>query len=1280
MICPIRQFFAVVGLFAVALSVQAQLAVNDPFIDTDRIGGMNGSSTSSTAPLIGTATATNTQWVSNRSNQLVASSTGMRWSPNVTSNTMITGYFPAVSLLDSNYVRLTLTFTTGAFGSGAGGELAVALVDGSPAGYRTTDGVGSTDTTYVGDTGYRVNFSNCGTSSIIPAPLPATSLYRRVAFATSNNLLGTSNDWGNNAGAIGAANSLATATATAGSAFAANTTYTLTITLDRLSAADVAITTSLTGGNLAGLTITGHDTTGSAWNRFDQLSLRLATGSTGWTNLNVTGLQINLVKPVPAIATQPVSQGAIVGDDLRFTVVATGQAPLSYQWRKDTVEITDAILDTLALKNVQLADAGSYDVVVTNGLGHTTSSAAVLTVESTPSLPVFTKQPVPQTAIFDAAVSFSVAVTGTPPITYQWRLNGFEITGATADTYRIAHVGGALAGNYDCVVTGRGGVVPSDAALLTVILQPTITTQPDGATVKLGDSHTFTVVATGEGTLTYQWFKDTVAIPGATGSSLERTNIQASDDASYDVAVTGTGGTTLSDEAKLTVTLAPTITTQPVSESVAEGYGVRFSVSVVGAAPLSYQWARNGEPIDDAIASSFSIATAALSDTGSYTVTVTNNNGFAVSTAAVLVVLPPGADLYVAPTGVAGASGTISEPTTLVDAISRITSGGTIWMRGGTYAFAVQVSVARGNNGAGATLPKKLFAFPGEHPVLDFSSQPYGSTSSVSNPRGLSLGGDYWHVQGLEVYRAADNGIFVGGSRNIVERCLIHGNRDSGLQIARISSSDTPAQWPKDNLVLNCEAYDNNDEAPNAGENADGFACKLTAGEGNVFRGCVAHHNIDDGWDLYTKTETGPIGPVTLDQCIAYGNGTLTNGIANAAGDKNGFKLGGEKIAVAHQVTRCIAFNNGKNGFTWNSNPGAIQLTNCTAWDNVAGNYKFDNESTAAFDNDLSYWTQTASDQSDRYGGNSGAPTGASNCFWLAGSSSRGPSINDAGLVASSSDFVTLTPPGYPWPRDTAGQLVLGDFAKLVAGSDLVNAGVVLPASIILPYDPLAYFVGLPDIGAREFIPAGTAPQITTQPGAQAGSLGGTITLTVTASGTPTLRYQWRKGGAALSDATTDTLTIVNAQPDAAGSYDVVVTNDYGSQPSDSVSVTVTQNYAAWVVASGLTGDAAAVLADPDGDGIPNLVEFALGLAATQAGASGLPALTAEGGALVFRFTRPKYLTGITYTVQTSPDLVDWTSTLTPTVESTTALTETLTAALPTTGTRFFARLQVTLP
>ena len=128
--------------------------------------------------------------------------------------------------------------------------------------------------------------------------------------------------------------------------------------------------------------------------------------------------------------------------------------------------------------------------------------------------------------------------------------------------------------------------------------------------------------------------------------------------------------------------------------------------------------------------------------------------------------------------------------------------------------------------------------------MIDFSPQPRGTSS-----RGFAMPNSYWHVKGLVIHSAGDNGIYVTGSNNTVEDCVLFDNEDTGLQISGGGSY---------NLVLNCDSYANYDSATH-GENADGFAPKLNIGPGNVFRGCRAWWNSDDGWDLWMGTS-----PVTI--------------------------------------------------------------------------------------------------------------------------------------------------------------------------------------------------------------------------------------------------------------------------------------------------------------------------------------------------------------------------------------------------------------------------------
>ncbi|MEV7801760.1 cellulose-binding domain-containing protein [Microbispora sp. NPDC088329] len=360
---------------------------------------------------------------------------------------------------------------------------------------------------------------------------------------------------------------------------------------------------------------------------------------------------------------------------------------------------------------------------------------------------------------------------------------------------------------------------------------------------------------------------------------------------------------------------------------------------------------------------------------------------------------PSSGAVYVSPNGRDGAAGTQSDPTTLTSAITRVAPGGTIYLRGGRYAFTQTITIAPGNNGT-SNARKTLSAYPGETPVLNFSAQ-----SESSSNRGLAVNGSYWHVYGIVVERAGDNGIYVGGSNNIIERTVTRFNRDTGLQLGRIASDTPRDQWPSNNLILSAESHDN---ADSDGEDADGFAAKLTTGTGNVFRYDVSHNNIDDGWDLYTKTDTGAIGPVTIEDSLSYNNGTLTDGSQAGDGDRNGYKLGGDKISVNHIVRRSIAYRNGHHGFTYNSNPGTMSISNNVGIDNAERNFSFDT-GTSVFRNNTS--CRSGSGSNDKTVGNADS----SNQFWSGSNGSRCSSYTGAmGWSFASDGHLVVTFGGRP--------------------------------------------------------------------------------------------------------------------------------------------------------------------------------------------------------------------------------------------------------------------------
>jgi hypothetical protein len=277
---------------------------------------------------------------------------------------------------------------------------------------------------------------------------------------------------------------------------------------------------------------------------------------------------------------------------------------------------------------------------------------------------------------------------------------------------------------------------------------------------------------------------------------------------------------------------------------------------------------------------------------------------------------------WIGPGGLDTNPGTEAQPfQTLSRAHEVATAGTTIWVAAGNYSFTATVTLSKSGT---AAAPIRILAGPGSRPVLDFSRQTRGD----SGLRGLQFTGDYWQVKGIEIAKAADNCIAISGSHNLIENVVVHECGDTGIQITVESTRASDDTRGADNTVLNCDSYGNLDTTTN-GENADGFAAKLRIGAGNVFRGCRAWNNADDGWDFFASNDV-----VVVDGCWAFENGRTLSGGGTTNGDGNGFKLGGTPTpgdpamgGAVHLVTNSFAFENVNCGFTRNANPSVPSIT-----------------------------------------------------------------------------------------------------------------------------------------------------------------------------------------------------------------------------------------------------------------------------------------------------------------------------------------------------------------
>ena len=374
------------------------------------------------------------------------------------------------------------------------------------------------------------------------------------------------------------------------------------------------------------------------------------------------------------------------------------------------------------------------------------------------------------------------------------------------------------------------------------------------------------------------------------------------------------------------------------------------------------------------------------------------------------------AQIYVAPDGDDTNAGTIDKPLkTPQKAITKMTSGGTILIRGGIYNLTTQV---KSNTAGTAANYCKFWAYPGETPIFDFTGL---------NDRGVYISKDYWHVRGIEVRFAGSNGICISSCGfNIIEGCVTH---DNGLEGTKLTGS------AHDNLVINCDSYRNYD-AKNHGEDADGFAAKSGVGTGNVFKGCRAWLNSDDGWDFY-----GCPNKVTIDSCFAFRNGINVWGDGAWAGDGNAFKLGGAGDTASHIVMNSVAFDNAAKGFDQNYNTAGLTVLNGTAYRNAKDNFSF-------------YQTPASGHKHVM----------KNNIAYLGGPNLDATTVQECNSwqiwPVAAADFISLDTSLVLAPRKTDYSLPDNGFLRLEAGSGMIDAGV---------YVGIPFLGKAPDLGAFEY-------------------------------------------------------------------------------------------------------------------------------------------------------------------------------------------------------------------
>jgi len=936
-------------------------------------------------------------------------------------------------------------------------------------------------------------------------------------------------------------------------------------------------------------------------------ALRFRTAKNAGNGQYYQGYQL-MPYPVPSITLQPAaSASATVGGELTLTVAATGEGVITYQWRKNGAALADGpsgsgsayagtATASLAITGVSAADAGDYDVVVTNYGGSVPSATSTVSITTDAIAPAIVAQPAPAGAVTGGSASLTVSANGTAPLSYQWQKSSdnasfANIDGATSAALNLASITVADAGYYRAIVTNSVGSVTSASAALTVA--PVIVTAPSAAIVAAGSGHSIAVVAdAGAGApqpTTYVWRRggvvvtDGSGVSGAGTASLAFAAFSAAHSGYYTVTVSNSAGSVATSAVYVGLASAQGATRFPAAGAV----GVNPDAPLVLTFPEAPRVGSAGKitvrrSSDDSVVETIDLGALQTisSSVATYRYQSRNVGGSGGGTYNYTPVSIVGNEARISLKSAAVLAYSTSYYVTIdAGAVLDSTGASLAPVAAGAWTFTTKVAapdpvptktsfvVAADGSGDFSTLQGALDFIPAGNttPVrIDIKAGVYHEIINTGSRHNLSLVGEghaatviqYGNCDVLNGGSAGRTSFYAKGNDLLFRNLSLVNTTPKGGSQAEALRSDGQRV-----VLIDCAFRS--------------FQDTLLLGGTSYFQDCLIAGDTDYIWGggtaLFKNCELLCLNPADLTQ-------------ARTPADRFGFVF--LNCALTKPAGSGISYGLGRNSD--NSNVAFIDCRmdthiSAAGWSNAFGSVNLRN------------W---------EYNSRNLAGTAAINV------SQR---VYGRQLTATEADVLRI-------PANVYGLTTDGTPAGAQGGG----------------WVPVFEPSPLPVIAA--------APQ------SRSLAAGQSVTFTVGASGSAAFTYQWRRNGSPIAGAVAASYTIAAVAYADAGSFDCVVTNSSGSTTSAAATLTVLSPVAVWADGFGLDGSAAGFAsADADGDGLANLLEYVLGgnpIASDAAGRAPIVTVVEDAGGkhLVLEYVRAVAASAVPVSVETSPDLATWTA------------------------------------